>query len=121
MSVAGLGILIMSPYNAKPTSGLIHGFGACIAISLVTGLFGVMTVMWQHIAAASFASTMQTMTHAAVEGSVGSAMMALSWIATVFLVINYLGVYAICKFRRLFQKHPISLSDSDEIASTTED
>lgn len=67
----------------------------CLAIVFVSAIFQFVSVFWQHIAAASTAAMIETLSYGTIKSHVGLASMVLAWIAFGVTTIAMIGLLII--------------------------
>lgn len=64
-------------------------------VTLTTGMASLMTLvsaLWQHVAAASAAMTIESLTQGKVVGHVGAAAVGLIWVSFALMILVFVGI-----------------------------
>lgn len=75
-----------------------------MALSLLSAVFFLVSALWQHVAAATCASLVGTVTDGRLQGSVGGVSAALAWLAFALAMVVFGGLLVLILSIRILDR-----------------
>ncbi|GFF22893.1 hypothetical protein IFM51744_04099 [Aspergillus udagawae] len=88
----------VKPFPSRPVSQ------AALGLSALGFMFGLVSILWQHINSSAAGTMSESLTYGAIEGHVGTAAMILGWAAVVCLGIVSLALLIMILSIRMLAK-----------------
>ncbi|PGH05611.1 hypothetical protein AJ80_08303 [Polytolypa hystricis UAMH7299] len=109
-----------SLHEVKPFPSQIATY-SCFALATLSSLFLLIAILWQHVAAATQSSTVETVFKGVVKARVGAPSMALGWVAVVLISLQALGVLIMILSIHVLRRLSDSSDSGDEEGSDSSD